>query len=276
VITNVIPGGSVLFELHSVVDPSPLRIEIDGYNEQSPPVSIKAVIDVNNDHRQDLVEAFGRSSDFYRWGRPVAAVFFPKPDGVHDETNCTIFLITESIALTNSHCLTEPWQVTKSRVIFGLESRPVGTLEDSVAEVITPDPNSELDFELLRLSKAVRDWGIVTLGTEPHKKQEFILIQHPDGGVKKIASKCKLAKQRDKPADPEFFHLCDSSGGSSGSPVMDISTGTVVRIHHIAVYGSSPKDVRNLAVKMSNIMRLIQSTKPGLYAEIAKSQPSLP
>src|SRR5258708_23019552 len=88
-------------------------------------------------------------------GSRVAVVLFPKSEGVHDETNCTIFLITESLALTNSHCLTQPWQVPKSRVVFGLETKPVGTLEDSVLETITPDPNSNLDFGPLRLSNTV-------------------------------------------------------------------------------------------------------------------------
>jgi hypothetical protein len=269
-ITNVIPGGTVHLELVSDVDPAPLRIEINGYNEQSPPVSIKAIIDgPDHDHRQDLVAAYGRSSNFYKWGRPVAAVFFPKPDGVHDETNCTIFLITDTLAMTNRHCLTESWQAPKSRVVFGLESKPVGTHECSILETITPDPTSGLDFELLRLSHAVKDWGIVTLGAEPHANQDFILIQHPEGGVKKIArTKCKLAAHSVKPIEPEFFHLCDSSGGSSGSPIMDMMTGAVVGIHHIGVYGPSPNEVRNLAVKISYVMRFIESSNPKLYDEI--------
>jgi hypothetical protein len=162
-------------------------------------------------------------------------------------------------------------------VVFGLETKPVGTLEDSVLETITPDPNSNLDFESLRLSNAAKDWGVVTLGMEPHEKQNFILIQHRDGGVKKIArNKCKLDKQADKQNEPEFFHLSDPSGGSSGSPIMDMATGTVVGIHHIGVYGSSPKDVRNLAVKMSYVMRLIKNSRPEVYAEIVKVQRNLP
>src|SRR5258708_33805766 len=92
---------------------------------------------------------------------------------------------------------------------------------------------------------------------EPHEKQNFILIQHRDGGVKKIArNKCKLDKQADKQNEPEFFHLSDPSGGSSGSPIMDMATGTVVGIHHIGVYGSYTKDYRNLADKMSFVIWL--------------------
>src|SRR5207245_6167877 len=125
-------------ELHSKTDPAGLVVVIDRYNYQFTEPAPKALVEKGVDHRQDLVAAYGRSSDFYRWSKPIAAIFFQAADN-EKETNCTGFLLSPILVLTNFHCISERWQVRSARVLFGLESEPPAPETYEASEIVAFD-----------------------------------------------------------------------------------------------------------------------------------------
>ena len=110
--------------------------------------------------------------------------------------------------------------------------------------------------------------------TEGHR---LILIQHPDRQPKTIAVKNCVVQLPDfigrkDGVKTDFLHACDSEGGSSGSPIMDESTGEVVGLHHLAFFDSKIMDYHNLGVKMAQILDALKTDKPALLDEITKAQ----
>jgi hypothetical protein len=99
----------------------------------------------------------------------------------------------------------------------------------------------------------------------------LILFQYPDGLRKRVAQNgCQVefvdgAGQTKSLTD--FYHSCDSSGGSSGSPVMDAQNGMVVGLHHIGTYDPDSQTYHNLAVKLQ---LLIDSLSGDILKEIQR------
>ena len=72
----------------------------------------------------------------------------------------------------------------------------------------------------------------------------------------------------DRPDRPDdFYHLCDTEGGESGSPVIDAATGRVVGLHYYGITGTS-NNGRNLAVNINAILDYIRLKDNSVYQQI--------
>jgi V8-like Glu-specific endopeptidase len=180
-------------------------------------------------------------------------------------------MVSSEMLLTNEHCIPNPrtFDCDNLRVVFGYEE---GSLTEEIVDCpVIVETSYPLDYALLRIDKGLGDkWGYLNLSTKaPQKDARLFVVQHPNGERKKIsiqgcyAGEVPIAgREAEKNSNKEYIrkqdfqHSCDTEGGSSGSPVLDDETSSVVGLHH---YGFSPTDtVRfNQAVSMTEILNSI-------------------
>lgn len=267
--SELIDGRDVQVELRSSVEPTELQMRIDAYNLEDFKEAQKAV--VGTDDRVDLVKQYGRDSEFYRWSKPIAALFFQTPAGA--ETNCTAFLLTPSLLLTNQHCISDKSQLRHARAVFGYEHEGKGETYH-LNELVATDV--DLDFTLLRLESPASGWfNTVVDSKDVVRSEPLILIQHPAGKPKQISvKKCEieLADTIGVKGLTDFYHLCDSSSGASAAPVMVRSSGKVVGLHHFGRRDPAKNDNHNLGVKIKLIIEKVKSANPLAYEEIVKTK----
>lgn len=268
--SDIIPGRFVTVRLRSKDDPSGLQVCIDRYNYQKTSPDVKVLIH-NRDDREDLVLQFGTGSQFYKYSEPIAIVYFQDLE-TQKETNCTGFLISPTLLITNFHCISDPKQLTTARAVFFYETDGTRARTGRFSKLEVKSDYSHLDYAVLRLTNSF-EASVKLATTLPEKGEGFILVQHPNGLPKMIAvKKCALQSPSVPGRPSDFFHLCDSSYGSSGSPVMDKSTGIVFGLHHLGATDPSTKnDNHNMAVSVQSILEDIKAQEPGIFAEIPKS-----
>jgi trypsin-like peptidase len=265
-----IAGKSALVELLATGTIEGLEVSIDRYNYQVSVPLEQAYI--GQDEREDLVLDYGRDHKFYKWGVPVAMILFVSAD-TNKDSGCTAFLISKDLLMTNQHCVSESWQLPTVKVYFGYESNPQKIEEFAVSELVAQSPC--LDYALLRLDRPAEGWGMVSIDDSKRrdKDQKLVLIQNAPTERKKIAvHKCKVQFVEAKGVSGEltdFYHLCDSNFGSSGSPVMDLISGKVVGLHHAGKYDLASSDYHNLGVRIELILADIASQRPDACKQIA-------
>jgi V8-like Glu-specific endopeptidase len=70
----------------------------------------------------------------------------------------------------------------------------------------------------------------------------------------------------------DFGHLCDTLGGSSGSPVLDRQSGRLVGLHHLGIPPGAADPV-NQAVHIGQVLEDVKTRIPALHAEITGQNP---
>jgi hypothetical protein len=171
--------------------------------------------------------------------------------------------------LTNHHCFASTVDARDTEVWFNYECavcggfavrRPVKVYAD---EVLATD--ATLDFTLFTVQDfgAVQGFGYLTIDDrDPGPGEGLYIAEHPGGAPTVIAvdsdedpgGTCAV---QDPAADGYASHtdvsyLCDTAGGSSGSPVISRRTNAVVALHH---FGGCP----NAGVRIDLIYRRIAS-----------------
>ena len=86
-----------------------------------------------------------------------------------------------------------------------------------------------------------------------------------------LAGVDRVGVKKDDKSD--FGHKCDTLGGSSGSPVMDWTTGLVVGLHHFGFLAGSPNPV-NQAVAFRRVLADIAVKAPAAHAEMLLPKPN--
>jgi hypothetical protein len=257
-----IPGRVATVRLISEENLADLEIGVNRYIYQFSSPTIKNFIG-GRDDREDLVLAYGKEHRFYQWGRPIAELTFVSSDS-HKETNCTAFLLSSILLLTNAHCISQDWQVRTAAARFGLETGSTDQSTYQIERIVLT--NHDLDFTLLRMVGSADAWGAVAIGSAAVKNERMVMIQQPNGGVKKIAvRKCQVQHLSASGLSnqlTDFYHLCDSEGGSSGAPLMDAENGAVVGLHHAGQWDPKTKDYHNLGVDIEMILGNLASCAP--------------
>ena len=196
------------------------------------------------------IQSYGKSVARIRW----------KSDGM-TIGSCTGFLISPALLMTNRHCMRTKPELDHTSVDFdyvdGASCFPVYHINSQKC------CDSDLDIAVYSLDREVPDanllyWAPKSVNVYPD--EPLLIIQHPGGGTKKVSQfDCKIVAT-DVPGSSsksrDFSHYCDTSGGSSGSPVLDFATGVVVGIHHNGFKGQSETLV-NQAIKLEDILNTL-------------------
>lgn len=185
---------------------------------------------------------------------------------INGETYCTGWIAGDDRLLTNNHCFTESAEARVTEVQFGYEcvwcsgGKVLTPIKVKGARVLRTD--FKLDFTLFTVADPARIAHLPALpiSEEPVGLHDKIYIpEHPGGKPLRIASastsepdglgsRCLVGdeERRGRGYATDFAYLCDTEGGSSGSPVISRATGEVVGLHH---FGGCP----NQAVRMDLI-----------------------
>ena len=267
--SDTIDGREVIVELWSDLNPASLSLEIDRLNYEFQSPGSRAITTGVNSMQPLLEFTPNRDHPYYGLSLPITFIRFVKAsDGT--DSNCTGFLLTPELLLTNQHCISESWQLASAKVEFNYEPSPPRKETFKILKIEMQD--GPLDFSLLRLKRSAMNWPTVKIGGNPHAvQQSLILIGHPNRSFKTISIvDCKVEHLRppDRPDRPnDFYHLCDTEGGESGSPVIDVATGRVVGVHYYGI-SSTSNNGRNLAVNINAILEKIRSTDNVIYTQI--------
>jgi V8-like Glu-specific endopeptidase len=259
-----VEGDSAAVTLHDAADGTTASAHVAEYSRgltgpelESRPSAVPTESICGRDDTRNAV--CYRDSDPVAYGasRSVARII------VEGESFCTAWIAGPDRLLTNNHCFETSADARDTEVQFGYEcvrcagGRTRTPLKVSGARVLATD--YKLDFTLFTVADPalIAHLPALPLSAEPVRLHEKIFIpEHPGGLPLRIASestaepggygsRCLVGdeRRRGRGIGTDFAYLCDTEGGSSGSPVVSRDTGRVVGLHH---FGGCP----NQAVRM--------------------------
>jgi hypothetical protein len=262
-----VSGRGAEIELVTDTDAQGIEIAVDQYAfrvTSGVPQSITGI-----DQRIPIRRA---PQDVRGWAPAIARLSFIQ-DG--DQFVCTGFLVTADLLFTNEHCLgTEPAALS-ALVEFGFDTPDATPTTFRVSRLEAA--SIPLDYAIVRLSEAPNGFGRVRLMAAPaDEDQALVIIEHPAGEFKQASiDDCKV-KSVSRPGSEggptDFGHLCDTLGGSSGSPVLDRQSGGLVGLHHLGIPAGAVDPV-NQAVHISQVLEDVRTRVPALHTEITSRNP---
>ena len=188
---------------------------------------------------------------------------------------CSGVIVAPTLFLTNWHCGgtrelrdKDMWNelVLKDALIdMSWDSDDISR-EFGIEGKVSDDP--DLDFALLRIAPIEHRGTLrpVQIRRSRVTFQEPVrLVHHPLGERKQVSlTHCEVDEVKYQGwtgrQTTEFTHRCDSDGGSSGAPVLDVD-GQLVGLHHLG-YAYSPlcvPDQRNKAVHIDTILDFLEA-----------------
>jgi V8-like Glu-specific endopeptidase len=186
---------------------------------------------------------------------------------LQDLATGTGFLVDNELLVTNHHVIPDEATAEHARVQFNFQETTQGRPADVEEFSLDPDAGFATspmdgghDYTIVRLAGCANDtWGALPLSNSQVAVEDRVtIVQHPEGGFKKIALHRNLVSYVD---DNVLQYYTDTLPGSSGSPVFDQSW-RVVALHHaggeLAEPGSGTSVVRNEGVNIAWVAAAIQ------------------
>lgn len=260
--SSEIPGRGAEIELVADASAAGLEIEVDRYAYRvisAIPMSISGI-----DQRIPIGKA---PQEVRGWAGPIARLSFISEQRQYV---CTGFLMTRDLLVTNEHCLGTPEIAASALADFGFDSLDAKPTTVRVLKLEAADV--ALDYAVVRLAAAPAGFGRVTVSQGPAAEdQPLVVVQHPAGEYKQASIDDCRVRGASRPgvttATTDFGHLCDTLGGSSGSPVLDRNTGGLVGLHHFGFVEGTPNPV-NQGVHFALVLDDLRRRFPALHAEL--------
>lgn len=285
---DLIDGNPLLVELIADIPPKGLTIVIDKYDHPIEPA-------IPQGKFADMMQSILSSSNDVRMlGRSTARLRV-KTD--HGQADCTGFLISDDLLLTNFHCLATSVEAANTRVDFGFDKAGETFRTFRMDSLVAINTSLSYDYVLARVLKSPgKIYGHIRLNTTERRTFEglgppLVVIEHPGGGPKMVSIVgCEVFGEKITGVDlnvfSDFGHRCDTEGGSSGSPVFNFDTKELVGLHHAgyeegsipadgarkSVQVSNDKSLKNQAVYIGYILEDIKKQSTKLYEEITGIQ----
>jgi V8-like Glu-specific endopeptidase len=170
--------------------------------------------------------------------------------------------------LTNNHCFTsttgiEVWFNYQCPTCGGTTSAP--TTKVLAAQVLRT--NAALDYTLFTVNNfsAISSFGYLELDARvPAVGEEMYIIGHPAGKLKKLSLRdnnngggycvVRAVRVNGSSSQSDISYMCDTEGGSSGSPVLSRRTHKVIGLHH---FGGCPNQGVRIDLVAAQISSLL-------------------
>jgi hypothetical protein len=264
--SDEIPGDVAKVEVFAVAEISNLRLSIDRIIVSRKPTEVRALT------VDKLMPIDKAPATVQGWGRSVARLVFVRDGG--GQFLCTGFLIAADLFMTNNHCIKTPTEMSSGLAEFDFDRANATPLTLRFKQLL--QTNRDLDFTLLRLATP-SDRPPFTFDTSVNEQRNMVIIQHPAGRPKQVSiDNCKVFGAQVAgvtAALTDFGHGCDTLGGSSGSPALDLQTGRVLGLHHL---GFLPTDQPiNRAVRIQQILDFLRNNLGDAAARQALGLPAL-
>jgi hypothetical protein len=297
--TIEVPGQGAVLELWTDGAPGGLEIEVGRYAcavLKGIPLSITDGKDQRLEIVDDDVPESVRS-----WGTAVARLRFMTTldDGSFVGSSCTGFLLSKNLLITNHHCIRGDLETQSAVVELGYDTYASAVERFRIASLEAPV--AALDYSIVRLTGVPSERFRRALGVAANPSgnplhfrmpaqpgpqfqpaplggtRDLAVIEHASGKPKQVSlENCRPDKvlvagiAQVNGGDTDFSHTCDTLGGSSGSPVIDVLTGEIVGLHHLGAE-QGVADPVNQAVHFSIILNDLETRNRGLYKEITET-----
>lgn len=267
-------------------------VEISQYGQGRTEQEVAQSVCGTND-LTDVVCSAASNPTEYGLRQPVARLLYTSGGSQYV---CTTWRVTSgNFMITNEHCIPNQAVLNTAVVRFNYQRASCGGganenyLEVRGGTLLMTNPTYDVSLFTLHPDDFphVRPYGYLELDTRVPAASETILIpQHPAGQPKKFGinssqdgGRCTInaASLTGYAADSDFGYTCDTQGGSSGSPIIALSSLKVIGLHHLgsgrpdgATCG--PPQYYNQGVKIANIAPLLA---PYLNAATATPTPTI-
>ncbi|WP_062266275.1 PKD domain-containing protein [Endozoicomonas arenosclerae] len=178
---------------------------------------------------------------------------------------CTGWRVGEgNLLFTNNHCVESASEARNTEVWFNYQLETCGG-SSANRTVVTVDEliktNARLDYSVLSLNNpdTIASFGYLGLDVRTPIAGEAIYIpQHPGGrrkelGVLSDQNSTNLCRINRPTAGFNTNYLCDTEGGSSGSPVLAESTHKVIGLHHLGGCPNSGVQIKQIWPEVSSL-----------------------
>jgi V8-like Glu-specific endopeptidase len=259
--SGLVDGDTMTIEVRADAAPNGLSFKLREYVFQAPTATF---LSISGSNGLTAVGKLANTSAEYRAARAIAKLTFVTADG---PATCTGFLVGDSLLLTNEHCVKSQEECDTTIAIFGYEEDAGGKPRPGERVPCRKWIKSlfDLDVSALQLDGTPgARWGrLELLARDVSANEAVLVIQHPGGQPKQYSqADCRVSTPvaPGRAPDTDFGHLCDTMGGSSGSPVLDASL-KVVGLHHYG-FASDRWAAENRAVRMRLIVDGLRGILP--------------
>ncbi|SMD07492.1 trypsin-like serine peptidase [Lentzea albidocapillata] len=226
------------------------RVRIDkltrGYTEaeMSSQPSVQSICGTN-DYRDAVCY---QSSNPTEWGKTKSVAKLLR----NGSSLCTAWRVgPNNRMLTNEHCFTSTSGI---EVWFNYQCPTCGgTASAAVTKVLAAQVlkySAALDYTLFTVNNfaAISSFGYLELDARvPAVGEEMYIVGHPAGKLKKLSLRdnnngggycvVRAVRVNGSSSQSDISYMCDTEGGSSGSPVLSRRTHKVIGLHH---FGGCP------------------------------------
>jgi subtilisin-like proprotein convertase family protein len=252
-----IMGENAIIKLHSHHPPETIdrnkatqvKVVVDQYVYGFSPAEIaqkmtQSEIICGNDDRQDAI-CYENLLDEYNNSKPVVRLL------INESWLCTGWRIGNgNYILTNEHCLNDQASVDSTEVWFNYQHTSCGGEIETIPTIVsgkkflTTDYEKDVSLFTVNNFDSIKQFGYLELDIRaPILDEEIYIPQHGAGNPKQLAifsdsnagNICRInspVAAGNNGALIDTGYLCDTEGGSSGSPVLARSSHKVIALHH--------------------------------------------
>lgn len=228
------------------------KVVIDSIQVGLPNEQIEQIVNANpngeesicgSDNKQAAVCYADSHSTEYQHSKPVARLLI---DG---RSLCTAWRVgPDNLLMTNNHCIETAAEAANTEVWFNYQLASCGGSRATTTKVQANqllETGYTLDYSLFTVSNfaAIESFGYLGLDPRiPNQSETIYIPQHPGGRLKELGIETDYQGTRcivDAPItngrgnNTDAGYLCDTEGGSSGSPVLTASSNNVIALHHL-------------------------------------------
>ncbi|WP_087018001.1 PKD domain-containing protein [Thaumasiovibrio subtropicus] len=169
---------------------------------------------------------------------------------INGRSLCTAWRVgPDNLMMTNNHCIESAAEAASTEVWFNYQLAACGGSRETTVKVQADQllkTNITLDYTLFNVKNFSQIAAFGALGLDvrtPVAKERIFIPQHPGGRHKELGittdqtgtSLCQIDSPvtNGKGYNTDTGYLCDTEGGSSGSPVLAASSNKVIALHHL-------------------------------------------